>query len=138
MEPSLVASEYNSSGLAVGIREHFLRVSFQPGLRARVRGKFIFIGKEKFYVRGVTYGTFRPDAEGNEFPAFETVERDFSLMEANRFNAVRTYTPPPRRLLDAAQRHGLRVMVGLPVERSAAFLDYADCAALMEQMVREK
>ena len=31
--------------------------------RPEVRGKFIFVGEEKLYVRGVTYGTFRPDRE---------------------------------------------------------------------------
>src|SRR5437773_4943243 len=37
--------------------------------RPQVRGKFIFVGDEKLYVRGVTYGTFRPNDEGEEFPA---------------------------------------------------------------------
>ena len=77
------------------------------------RGKFLFVGDQKLYVRGVTYGTFRPDARGDEFPPPELVERDFALMAANGINAVRTYTPPPRWLLDAAHRHGLRLMVGL-------------------------
>src|SRR5881397_101185 len=99
-----------------------------PGVRPCVRGKFIFVGDEKLYVRGVTYGTFRPDGNGDEFPAPELVERDFSLMAANGFNAVRTYTPPPRWLLDLAREHGLRVMAGLPSERSAAFIDYPTCA----------
>src|SRR5260370_896526 len=92
--------------------------------RPTVRGKFFFLGEEKLYLRGVTYGTFRPDAAGDEFPAAERVEADFAQMAANGVNAVRTYTPPPRWLLDAAERCGLWVMVGLPVERSAGFLDY--------------
>src|SRR6266516_4659348 len=33
-------------------------------LRPSARGKFIFIGDEKLYVRGVTYGTFRPREDG--------------------------------------------------------------------------
>src|SRR5437867_3954242 len=37
--------------------------------RPSARGKFLFVGSEKFYVRGVTYGTFRPDESGSEFPA---------------------------------------------------------------------
>src|SRR5213595_1906452 len=57
-------------------------------------------------------------------------------MSANGVNAVRTYTPPPRWLLDAAQRHGLRIMAGLPVERSVSFLDYRKCARSIEEMVR--
>src|SRR5438128_5963809 len=104
--------------------------------RPRVQGKFIFAGGEKFYVRGVTYGTFRPNEEGEEFPPREVVERDFARMSANGVNAVRTYTPPPRWLLDAAQQHGLRIMAGLPVERSVAFLDYRKCARSIEEMVR--
>jgi len=59
-------------------------------------------------------------------------------MAANGLNAVRTYTPPPRWLLDIAERYGLRIMVGLAGERSAAFLDYEKCAQSIETMVREK
>src|SRR6266436_6186587 len=112
--------------------------SIRTSLRPSVKGKFLFLGEEKFYVRGVTYGTFRPNGEGDEFPPREVVEADFAQMNANGINAVRTYTPPPPWLLDAAQRHGLRIMVGLPAERSAAFLDYDQCADSMEAMVREK
>jgi GT2 family glycosyltransferase len=42
-------------------------------------------------------------------------------MAAHGLNAVRTYTVPPR-WLDTAQRHGLRVLVGLPVERYIGYL----------------
>ena len=89
--------------------------------RPRVQGKFLFVGDEKLYVRGVTYGTFRPRADGSEVPERDVVERDFASMAANGINALRTYSVPPRWLLDAAQRH-LRVMVGLPVERYIGFL----------------
>src|SRR6266702_4396463 len=82
-----------------------------------VRGKFFFVGERKLYVRGVTYGTFRADADGHEFPAPDLVSRDFKMMAASHVNSVRTYTPPPVWLLDEAERHGLRVMVGLAAER---------------------
>ena len=102
-----------------------------------VRGKFLFAGDEKFYVRGVTYGTFRPRADGGEVPEPEVVERDFALMAANGINAIRTYTVPPRWLLDAAQRHRLRAMIGLPVERYIGFLaDGSKDAADIEEVVR--
>ena len=32
-----------------------------------VRGKFLFAGEQKLYVRGVTYGTFRPTAAGEDY-----------------------------------------------------------------------
>src|SRR5205814_3180977 len=71
-----------------------------PGVRPCVRGKFLFVGDEKLYVRGVTYGAFTPDAAGNEYHDLATVERDFALMAANGINAVRIpHTTPPRALL---------------------------------------
>jgi len=98
-------------------------MSVIAGVRPVVKGKFIFVGNEKLYIRGVTYGTFCPDEDGNEYHDPEVVERDFAQMAANGLNAVRTYTVPPRWLLDVAQRHNLRVMVGLPWEQHVAFLD---------------
>src|SRR6266498_3163843 len=85
--------------------------------RLCVRGKFCSIDKGGFYARGVTYGTFSPLEDGSEYPIPEVVERDFAQMAVNGVNAVRTYTVPPRLLLDSARRHGLHVMVGLSVER---------------------
>lgn len=97
--------------------------SLTKQLRPRVLGKFLFAGDEKVYIRGVTYGTFRTDAEGNEQHDPDVVERDFAQMAAHGINAVRTYTVPPRWLLDIAQRHRLWVMVGLPWEQHITFLD---------------
>ncbi len=91
--------------------------------RLRVRGKFLFSGDEKFYLRGVTYGPFPPEPDGSEYHVPASVDRDFARMAAAGFNAVRTYTVPPRWLLDLAARHRLRVMVGLPWEQHVAFLD---------------
>src|SRR2546422_56146 len=79
-----------------------------PGVRPCVRGKFLFVGDEKLYVRGVTYGAFTPDAAGNEYHDLATVERDFAQMAANGINAVRIpHTTPPRALLDIASHHRL-------------------------------
>src|SRR3712207_4168666 len=107
-----------------------------PHRRPRARGKFLFVGDEKLYVRGVTYGTFRSDRDGNEYHDLDAVGRDFAQIAASGLNAVRTYTVPPRWLLDAAQRHGLRVMVGLPWEQHVAFLDDRARARDIEQRVR--
>src|SRR5918998_1837386 len=110
--------------------------SLAVGVRLRVGGKFIFVGEEKFYIRGVSYGTFRPGADGDEYRDPKVVEQDFAQMAANGLNAVRTYTVPPRWLLDTAQRHGLYVMVGLPWEQHVTFLDDAERARSIEQRVR--
>src|SRR5918911_2069033 len=105
-------------------------------LRPHVGGKFLYLGDQKFYVRGVTYGTFRPTRDGIEYHSPDVVERDFAQMAANGLNAVRTYTVPPCWLLDAAQRHGLRVMVGLPWEQHVAFLDDRRRIRSIEEWVR--
>jgi len=104
--------------------------------RPHALGKFIFTGDKKLYIRGVTYGPFRPDLNGDKYHNPEVVERDFAHLAANGLNAVRTYTVPPRWLLDAAEQHGLRVMVGLPVEREAMFLDDRKHTRSLEEWVR--
>ncbi len=104
--------------------------------RTRAQGKFIFAGEEKLYVRGVTYGTFRPASDGGQYREAEIVQRDLSQMAANGFNAIRTYTVPPRWLLDLAEQHGLRVMVGLPWAQHIAFLDNELLARDAEERVR--
>ncbi|HLX25509.1 MAG TPA: glycosyltransferase [Candidatus Cybelea sp.] len=106
------------------LREMPAQTNFGEDLeRPVVRGKFLFANGRKFYVRGTTYGTFALDEDDRERFDSATVERDFALMAANGINAVRIYTVPPRWLLDAAYRFGLRVMVGLPWEQHIAFLD---------------
>lgn len=105
--------------------------------RPCVRSKFIFIDDEKFYVRGVTYGPFRPDGNGCEYHTLASVDRDFALIAANGMNAVRTYTVPPRWLLDVAQEYGLRVMVGLPWEQHITFLDCSKRIQSIENRLRE-
>jgi O-antigen biosynthesis protein len=101
------------------------------------RGKFLERDGEKLYVRGVTYGTFHPDELGCDYPSPEEVDRDFGLMAESGLNCLRTYTVPPRWLLDAAHRHGLLVMVGLPWEQHVAFLDEPDRADAIVERVRE-
>jgi GT2 family glycosyltransferase len=91
--------------------------------RPSVLGKFIYRGNEKFYVRGVTYGTFRPNEQGCLFPDREQVASDFAQMSENGINSIRTYTPPPEWLLDLALDNNILVMVGLPWEQHVTFLD---------------
>jgi O-antigen biosynthesis protein len=105
--------------------------------RPKVQGKFLYAGGEKLYLRGVTYGTFRPGADGSEYPHPARVAADFRQMAANGINSVRTYSVPPRYLLDTAARYGLRVLIGLPWEQHVAFLAEQSRVRSIEQRVRE-
>ena len=88
-----------------------------------VAGKFLTAGGRHFLVKGVSYGTFAPDASGSQFPAAEVVAHDFARMRAAGINTVRTYTAPPEAVLDEAARQDLRVMAGVPWPQHVAFLD---------------
>lgn len=91
--------------------------------RPRPAAKFFATSdREKFLIRGVTYGTFKPDALGG-YPALEQVRADFAQMRAAGVNTLRVYTEPPRALLDEAERCGLHVIVGLAWTQHVCFLD---------------
>jgi GT2 family glycosyltransferase len=105
--------------------------------RPEVRGKFLFADGKKFFIRGVTYGPFTPNAEGCLYHDPETVAADFAEVAAIGANAVRTYTVPPRWLLDIAANHGLRVMVGFGWEQHVTFLDERKRRRAIESRLRE-
>jgi O-antigen biosynthesis protein len=107
--------------------------------RPEIRGKFLFVQGKKFFVRGVTYGAFKPDADKNEYHDLAQVERDFAQMAAIGINTVRIpHTMPPRALLDIASRHGLKVMAGLSAEQYAGFLIDKDKAPDIPGLIRAK
>ena len=103
-----------------------------------VAGKFLAVDGRNFLVKGVSYGTFAPDAEGRQFPAAEVVARDFARMREVGINTVRTYTAPPEAVLDEAARRGLRVMAGLPWPQHVAFLDDPRLTAEIRRGVAEE
>src|SRR5207302_1420366 len=104
--------------------------------RSTVRGKFIYVSTEKFWVRGISYGTFYVDDNGEERRTEEMVGRDFAQVAASGFNVVRIHPGPPRWFLDLALEHGLRVMVGLNWGEHMAFLDEPGKVREIEDRVR--
>lgn len=110
---------------------------FNYSQRIEVRGKFLFQAEEKFWVKGVTYGTFKPGENGDQFPSQDLVRSDFEGMASAGINTVRTYLPPPSWLLDLAQENGLRVMVGLAWEQHVTFLDDRRLLKTIEDRVRD-
>jgi GT2 family glycosyltransferase len=82
------------------------------GVGPQVDGKFLRVDGERFYVRGVTYGTFA-ETELGLFPGLKRVEEDFAAMAAVGINTVRTYTVPGLEILDLAEETGLKLLMGV-------------------------
>jgi GT2 family glycosyltransferase len=87
------------------------------------RGKFLFSAAQKVFLKGVTYGPFAPDHLGTQFPQPEAVARDLDLMVEAGVNTLRTFTVPPRHVLDLAACRRLRLLVGIPWTEHVCFLD---------------
>src|SRR5262245_64428372 len=90
--------------------------------RIRPNAKFFFDGDRKFFVKGVTYGPFKPDADGNYVGRPEQVDADLGLMREAGLNVVRIYHSPPRWFLDRCAAAGMHVLVTLPWEKHIEFL----------------
>ncbi|KYC37142.1 glycosyl transferase [Scytonema hofmannii PCC 7110] len=88
-----------------------------------VKGKFFFIGEQKFFLKGVSYGPFSTGTHGKPFPEKTVVEKDFAMMAQLGVNCLRIYTVPPNWLLDLACAYGLRMLIGIPWSQHIAFLD---------------
>jgi GT2 family glycosyltransferase len=114
------------------------QISFARPLAPVVaKGKFFFVDGEKFYIKGVTYGPFAPASHGAPFPEKERIEQDFALMRELGANTLRTFTVPPRWLLDMAGAQGLRVIVGIPWAEHIAFLDTPAITQQIRQTIRD-
>src|SRR5947209_13095809 len=94
-----------------------------PAARVRVDGKGFARGGERLRIQGVTYGPFAPGADGQPFPAPARVHEDFLRMRAGGINAIRTYHAPPGWLLDAADEHGVAVLLDVPWPKHLCFLE---------------
>jgi O-antigen biosynthesis protein len=105
--------------------------------RPAIDGKFLLADNTRFYIRGVTYGTFKPDRNGDQFPPVDIIEKDFKLMSENGINTVRTYTSPPIPLLDLAMKYELKVMAGQPWEQHITFLESEKKAREIISRVKE-
>ncbi len=89
--------------------------------RIRPAAKFFFDGDRKFFLKGVTYGPFKPDADGNYLGRPEQADADLALMGEAGLNVVRIYHSPPRWFLDRCAAAGMRVLVTLPWEKHIEF-----------------
>ena len=94
-------------------------------IRGRVRadGKFFRLGERKFHLKGVTYGPFAPNNDGEPFATPEQTRRDFAQIRELGANILRIYEVPPRWFLDLADDCGLKLLVDIPWNKHRCFLD---------------
>ncbi len=99
--------------------------------RVSVDGKFFRLGARKFYVKGVAYGPFPPNAAGQCFASPEQTAADFAKIRELGANVIRIYHVPARWFLDLAAEHDLKVWIDIPWNKQLCFLDapaYRDAA----------
>src|SRR5512138_2371528 len=93
--------------------------------RVSVDGKFFRLGGNKFYVKGVAYGPFAPNAAGQPFVSPEQTASDFVQIRELGANLIRIYAVPGQWFLDLAAQHGLKVLIDIPWSKDFCFLDSA-------------
>jgi glycosyltransferase involved in cell wall biosynthesis len=103
----------------------------------RVRAKFFFEGDKKFFVKGVTYGPFAPDAEGEHFGNPEKAARDLDMMCEAGINLVRIYYVPPRWFLDLCAARGIRALISIPWAEHLEFLNNSKIRNEAKKAIRD-
>ena len=88
----------------------------------RAVGKFFFKGDRKIFLKGVTYGPFKPDNAGNFLGDPKQAANDLAAIRTLGLNVVRVYHSPPAWFLDVCHAAGLRVLVTLPWAKHIEFL----------------
>src|SRR5438876_99961 len=91
--------------------------------RVSVDGKFFRLGGKKYYVKGVGYGPFAPNAAGQPFGSPEQTDRDFAQIHELGSNLVRVYDVPPKWLLELAAEHDLKLLIDICWNKHLCFLD---------------
>src|SRR5579871_2557927 len=116
-----------------------LRAGDHPERRPRpsVDGKFLRVNGDRFWVKGVTYGTFGPNSHGEPYPELEQLRDDFAQMVEAGINTVRLYTPPSDRIADAAADAGLMLIPDICWGARTCELDYPEWRKIIYDYVRE-
>jgi len=105
-------------------------------LPIRVRAKFFFEGERKFFVKGVTYGPFEPDAQGDFVGTPEKVRADLEMIREMGANLLRIYHIPPKWFLDLCAEFGMRVLISIPWAEHVEFLNQRKIRAQVVETIR--
>jgi O-antigen biosynthesis protein len=114
-----------------------MAVAVSSRSRVSVDGKFFRLGEKKFYVQGLSYGPFAPNAAGQPFASPEQTASDLAQIRALGANLVRTYSVPSKWFLDLAEQHQIKVLVDIPWSKDLCFLDSEQQRAAAREAVRQ-
>lgn len=114
-----------------------MSVSAIASSRPRIDGKFFRVGGKKFYPKGVTYGPFAPDEQGEHFGPAPQASRDFAQIRELGANLLRVYHVPPPWFLDLAAEHDLKLLIDIPWNKHVCFLDSQDAREEARQAVAQ-
>jgi glycosyltransferase involved in cell wall biosynthesis len=101
-----------------------------------VDAKFLRVNGRRFWIKGVTYGTFSQNEEGEPYPPNDQVRRDFERMRAAGINTVRLYTPPSTQLADIAAELGLYLIPDICWGQRRCQLDSPEEIQMMREWTR--
>jgi glycosyltransferase involved in cell wall biosynthesis len=101
-----------------------------------VDGKFFRLADKKFYVKGLAYGPFAPNAAGQPFATPEKTARDFAQIRELGANVIRVYHVPAKWFLDLAAENKLKVFIDIPWNKHLCFMDSRKLRAEAIEAVR--
>ena len=105
--------------------------------RVRIDGRLFRVANADWYLKGFTYGPFRPNRAGQHLPERVHMLEDFAHLQSLGCNAIRLYHRPTIGTLDDALEHGIRVMIDVPWEKHRCFFeDYSAQQEAIEQVKR--
>lgn len=107
-----------------------------PRGRVAVDGRFFRLDGDRFWVKGVTYGTFAPDEQGSPYPDRQQAAADLDAVGRLGANVLRVYAVPPPWFLDLAGERGLRLLIDVPWHQQACFIGHEARCRAAEQAVR--
>jgi GT2 family glycosyltransferase len=97
--------------------------SLASAARVVTDGKFLRLGGDKFYVKGFSYGPFKPNSQGGQFPERDRLLEDFAHMRRLGANTLRLYTRPSVEMLDDILLSGLKALLDVPWEKHRCFFE---------------
>ncbi len=135
--------EVSSQPLSGEIQRMDLLTHHLSSHRVTVNSKFFFQGGCKYFVKGVTYGPYKPRSpepdcpEGVFLPSREQAKEDLAQMQELGINTARVYHVPPCWFLDECDAAHIKVFITIPWEQHVAFLDSAKLRKSIRKWVAE-